>query len=75
MSEFLFVIPAGWTEIDWSIAGASTNLAVAAVEEWCATGNMAVIDEELKVLGLIAPDATVVEAKLFNGEKFVIRLG
>lgn len=74
MSEFLLIVPEGWLEVDWVIAGANPDLSVTAVTEWCLTGQYGYLDTILKDMGLIPLESYLLEAKLL-GETLVVRLG
>ena len=72
MSDFLLVIPQGWTQLDWqhitnNVAGMSMNEVM--------TGTVPDIEERLKGAGVIAADAALAEFKLIDDTYFLVRLG
>lgn len=70
MSEFLFVIPAGWTQIS-SIAVSEVG---SVIGDWLAVNDLNALTEALRVRGDIPSDAIIVEARFFNGEVLAVRL-
>lgn len=75
MSEFLLVVPPGWTQLDWDFISANdTNMNVTNVDNWCTTSQFSYIEEPLKAMGLIPQDKTVIGAKLIDGSFFAVLL-
>ena len=66
MSEFLFIIPGGWTQIDITASGMSA--------ETIQCSSMQTITEMLRLAGLIGEQDIVVESRVFDGEVFIIKL-
>lgn len=76
MSEFLLVIPPGWTQLDWEfIANNLTDMSAANVTEYINAGMLGYIETPLKEAGLIPAESTLVEAKLIDDTFFMVRLG
>jgi len=76
MSEFLFIIPDGWTKLDWQyITSNLPGMAGPNVASLLQSGAISDIEASLKDGGAIPMDASLVEAKLFNDEVFIVRLG
>jgi len=74
MSNFILVIPEGWTQLDWEYIS-NNGLDAHSVENALVSSNMADIENPLKQLGLIAESAFVLDAKLFDNTYFMVRLG
>ena len=71
MSDFLFIIPEGWTQLSkeaTDFVGAST------VQTFADTGNMYDLTAKLQEGGFLLDKQYLIEAKLFNGEILVARL-
>ncbi len=64
MSDFLFVIPAGWIQIDWNTF-ASAGGDVGAVES-SINGSKLALQEHLVANNLIPPTAELNEVQLLN---------
>lgn len=71
MSEFLFVTPEGWTQIDLT---GQTALGYEQANTMCAESNWYSLSESLRNMNLILPDQTVAGARVFNGEVLVVQL-
>lgn len=71
MSEFLFIVPAGWTQINTEYV---YQLGPAAVENYVASG-LTYLEQELINAGALPEGSVIAEARLFNGETLVVRLG
>lgn len=67
MSDFLFVIPEGWTQIDLT---GQTSITY----ESAATMPLLSMTEALRELGLISAEQSVYAAQVFNNEVFVVQL-
>jgi hypothetical protein len=75
MSEFLLIVPEGWTQIDYdSVYAANGDFSESNVDNWCNTGQYSYIEEGLKASGVIGAEATVVEARRFHNH-LLVRLG
>lgn len=75
MSDFLLIVPEGWTSIDLDAATQVPGISISGIENWIANNQMEYITVSLVDGGIIAPEAIVLEAKLFNGTTFAVRLG
>ena len=71
MSEFLFILPGGWTQMSAECVGEIGSI----IGDWLAVNDLASLSDALKARGDIAEDAVLVEARLFNGEVLAVRLG
>lgn len=76
MSEFLLVIPEGWTQLDWQfITNNIADMGQGNVLNWLNSNEFSYIEAGLKEHGIIAPDATLVGVKLIDDTYFLIKLG
>jgi hypothetical protein len=71
MSDFLFIIPEGWVQIPEEVISQIGSL----VTDWVNMQNWTELSDALKVQGAIPQDMNVAEAKFFNGEVLVVKLG
>lgn len=71
MSEFIFIIPEGWTQISPETVG----LIGSPIGEWININDMNSLTEALVTYNEIAQDMRVWEAKFFNGEVLAVRIG
>ncbi len=72
MSEFLLVIPEGWTQLDWAyIANNISGMGYQNVVNGVASD----IEEILKANGIIPVESSLVEFKLIDDTYFLVRLG
>jgi hypothetical protein len=72
MSEFLLVIPEGWTQLDWPyITNNVPHMGMADV----VNGAVSDIEARLKDGGVIAPESSLIEFKLIDDTFFLVRLG
>jgi hypothetical protein len=72
MSDFLIVIPAGWTQLDWeylsnNVHGIDVNAAT--------SGPISDMETLLKDSGSIPIEASLLEFKLLDNTYFMVRLG
>jgi hypothetical protein len=74
MSNFLFIVPQGWTQLDWDTVTQSTWLTAHAVLNAANSGYLIDVENELKEKGHIPPLAILVEMKVFDDSYFVVRL-
>jgi hypothetical protein len=72
MSEFLLVIPEGWIQLDWEYI---TNNIQGMSADNVNGVPVSVVEENLKLGGIIAPESSLVEFKLIDNTYFIIRLG
>lgn len=76
MSEFLLVIPEGWTQLDWQyITNNVPGMSGPEVAGHIAAGNKLAIDDALKAGGIIPQEAFLIDAKLIDDTYFLVRLG
>jgi len=73
MSEFLFVIPAGWTQLN--IDAVTNAVPMTQMQDYLNTQSWLYLGDDLKNAGLIPQEAYLHEAKMFNAEVFIVRLG
>jgi hypothetical protein len=72
MSDFLLVIPAGWTQLDWEyISNNVANMSSQAVN----TGVISDIEAWLKDGGQIPAESSLVDFKLIDNTYFLVKLG
>jgi hypothetical protein len=69
VSDFLFILPSGWTQMSAECVGGSI------IGDWLAANDLTSLSDALKARGDIAEDSVLVEARLFNGEVLAVRLG
>ena len=70
MSEFLFVIPEGWIQIDIEASGMSGET----ITSILSSSQYQSITEMLRVNNLIGAEDTVMDARLFDNTVFIIKL-
>lgn len=76
MSEFLFIIPEGWVQLDWQyITNTLPNMGGPYVASLLQAGAIMDIEATLKEGGVIPAESSLVDAKLFNDEVFIVKLG
>ena len=76
MSQFLLVIPEGWTQLDWQyITNNVPNMSGPAVASMIQSGVLSDIEAGLKEAGIIPPEASLVDAKLIDDTYFMVKLG
>lgn len=74
MSDFLFIVPEGWTQLDWErICNTLASFNAANVAQWAVVG-MQLIEQPLKEAGMIPLDKTVTAVKLLDDSYFLVRL-
>ena len=72
MSEFLVIIPPGWTQLDWEyVANNVPNMSAQAVNN----GVISDIEMWLKDAGQIPAESSLVDFKLIDNTYFLIKLG
>jgi hypothetical protein len=72
MSNFLFIIPEGWTQLDLGFI--SNNVAGLGLSD-IRNGVVSDVEERLKIAGVIPQESSLQEFKLFNDEVLLVRLG
>ena len=76
MSDFLLIVPAGWTQLDWSyLTNNLPSMEKSGVENAINSNQYADMEPELKAGGFIPQESTIVEAKLIDDTFFLVRLG
>lgn len=75
MSEFLLVIPEGWTQLDWNTVSNLYGMDYTGVMNFIASNNYMDMETYLKDAGLIEQDKSINEAKLIDNTYFLVRLG
>lgn len=76
MAEFLFIVPEGWTQLDWqTITNSLPNMGGPYVTRLLQSGGLMDIEATLKEGGIIPAEASLIDAKLFNDEVFIVKLG
>lgn len=73
MSDFLFIIPEGWTALPVGVID-HIPAGISVVQTWIDTGNVGELTTALHDAEQLSLDQYVIEAKLFNGEMLVVRL-
>lgn len=72
MSDFLLIVPAGWTQLDWQyITSNIPNMSYGEV----INGITSDIENNLKAAGIVAQEASLIEFKLIDDAYFLVRLG
>ena len=71
MGEFVFIIPTGWVQISEYVISQIGSL----VTDWVNAQDMTQLTDALKLHEAIPQDTSVAEAKFFNGEVLVVKLG
>lgn len=72
MSEFLLIVPEGWTQLDWTyITSNVPNMSYIDVTN----GITSDIEERLKGAGIIPAESSLIEFKLIDDTYFIVRLG
>lgn len=72
MSDFLVIVPQGWTQLDWEyISNNVANMSAQAVNN----GVLSDIETWLKEGGQIAAESALVDFKLIDNTYFLVRLG
>lgn len=75
MSDFLLIVPPGWTQLDWEqITNNVPDMSAQNVREYINSGMLNYIEEPLKTAQIISPAMSLVEAKLIDDEFFLVRL-
>lgn len=75
MSDFLLVIPEGWTQLNWETAFNHPLMSPPAVEEWIQSTQYDYLTQLLVESGSLTEGQTVVQAKLIDNAYFLVRLG
>ena len=76
MSEFLLIVPSGWTSLDWSyLSNNVADLTMTSVLNCIQSNNYSLIEDALKGCGAIPVESSLIEAKLIDDTYFLVRLG
>lgn len=76
MSDFLLVVPEGWTQLDWEfIANNVPGMDDGGTRNMINNNAYGDMEAALKGAGVLPEAATVAEAKLIDGTYFLVRLG
>ena len=75
MSQFLLIVPEGWTELDLNTVTQNGDLTVGNIETWIQQNLLYELNDRLHQFGIIDSALTVNEAKLIDGTYFLVRLG
>ena len=74
MSNFIFVIPDDWVQLDWEyISNNVAHMAQADVMDYIATRNMLTMTEKMRPSGLIPEGQDIVDARLFDSTVFAVQ--
>lgn len=73
MSDFLFILPEGWSELPKAAVDA-IPAGISAVQMWIDTNNFAELTAALHDCGQLPLNQYLEEAKMFNGEILVARI-
>lgn len=72
MSEFLVIVPQGWTQLDWEyVSNNVPNMSAQAVNN----GVLSDIETWLKAAGQIPEDSSLIDFKLIDDAYFLVKLG
>ena len=72
MSEFLVIVPPGWTQLDWEyVANNVPNMSSQAVNN----GVVSDIEMWLKDAGQIPAESSLIDFKLIDDSYFLVKLG
>lgn len=75
MSDFLLIIPSGWTQLDWQFITNHSDLSLQVTLEWISTTSWSSIEYALKSIDAIPQTSSVLNAKLFDDTFFMVLLG
>jgi hypothetical protein len=73
MSDFIFIIPEGWTQLN--IDEVTSAIQMTQIQDYLNTQSWLYLGDDLKNASLIPQEAYLHEAKMFNAEVFIVRLG
>lgn len=71
MSDFLLIVPEGWTQLDWQFI---TNNVPSMGYQDVMNGLPSVIEETLKTHGIIPVESSLIEYKLIDDTFFLVKL-
>lgn len=72
MSDFIFVIPEGWMQVSDEVVN---NVGAASMAGLASSGMFSGLTDVLREQGAIGPEDNIYDAKMFNNEILVIKLG
>jgi hypothetical protein len=75
MSEFLVVVPQGWTQFSWDEAFSHPLMNPDAVAMWAQSGQLPYMSELLIEAGLLQPGQVVMDVKMIDNTYFFVLLG
>lgn len=76
MSNFLFVLPADWLQLDWNFVTTNIpSMTLLEVQSFIETYQFNYIELGLKAHFLIPETSTVINAVIFENEFFAVLLG
>jgi hypothetical protein len=75
MSDFLLVVPPDWTKVDLEAACLISGVSIPAIESWIGSRYFDIMATELINGGVLPEGSIILEAQIFNGETFLVRLG
>jgi hypothetical protein len=76
MSEFLLVVPEGWSQLDWQVITNSVpGMDYGGTMNMINSNNYADMNDKLKEAGIIPADYSIAEARLIDDTYFLVRLG
>lgn len=76
MSNFLFVLPADWLQLDWNFVTTNIpSMTLLEVQSFIETYQFNYIELGLKAYFLIPETSTVINAVIFENEFFAVLLG
>lgn len=76
MSDFVLVVPDGWTPLDWEkLQSEHSAFSKPSVEDWLATGQLFYMCEQLVLAGAIPEGSSLVDARLIDDTYFLVKLG
>lgn len=75
MSDFLMIVPEGWTKLDIDACQVIPGVTLATIDSYINSQAFGVLANELINGGILPEGSVIIEAILFNGEIFLVRLG
>ena len=75
MSEFLLIVPEGWTQLDLDVCQVLPGVTLAALESYIRDQSLVALATELINGGVLPADSVINEAQIINGQIFLVRLG
>ena len=75
MSNFVLVVPEGWTQLDLDVCIQAPGVTLLAIQTYIASLALDTLAIELINGGILPAGSIILEAQVFNGETFLVRLG